>query len=199
MGNKKSNEQYNQSQQAYNQANAAVAQIQPTAEQKAISDDAFKDYQQLRSGDVSQNPMIAAYLQRSASARRRAQSATPMGDASLAMRIANPTLIAQNRDMLNRQSEQADAENVTDLAAQAEQAAVNRVYGYGDTVMSAAGARASGYRGLSNDAFGRYQYMKQQGSFWSNLGKGILTSAGAAFAGPVGAAAGNAVGKGIFG
>lgn len=175
MGNKKASQAEQQSQQAFAQSQAEVAKIQPTAEAQAVSKDAYGDYQNLRTGDVSKNPLVYNYLQRAGAARRRADTMSPMGDASLASRIANPAFIAQNRDMLNRQAEQTDAQNVTGLAAQAENQAVSRVYGFSDASAGMAGQRAGAYRGLSNDAFGRYQYYKQQGTFWSNLGKTALT------------------------
>jgi hypothetical protein len=64
--------------------------------------------------------------------------------------------------------------------------------------MQAAAMRAGGYQGLANFSWDRYKQYKQEGTFWSNLGKGLISGAGA-FASALGGSAGNNLGASFFG
>lgn len=191
-------------------AKASIADIKPTSEADAVNKGAYEDYVATREGDVSKLPVIAQYKQRAGAARQRAMTSTPLGDASLAARIANPTLIAESRELGDRAAEQQQASDVTGLVQQAQDTAVGRIMGYNQMNLGAASARtqanlgvtgaygqvAGGYNSLANSAYQRYITEKQRGTFWSNLGKGLLSAAGtvASFALPgIGSAIGGVV------
>lgn len=156
------------------QAESAAANIKPTAEASGVNAAAYKDFQTVRGGDISSLPFVAQYLQRAGAARQKAQQTTMTGDASLASRIANPNLVASSREMMDRSFEQQQASDVTDLASQTEESAVARIMGFSGQSMQGYSSQAGIYGGMANNAYERYLRAKQEGGFWSKLGKGLL-------------------------
>ena len=177
--NKQAKDSLAQQQAATQMQMDAAKNIKPTAEAQGVNQAAYSDFNQVRNGDVSKLPFVAQYMQRAGAGRQRAMQTTLTGDASLASRIANPNLLASSREMMDRSAEQDQAGAVTGLAAQTEENAANRIMGFSGQSIGAANAQTQAYAGASNSAYQRYLQAKQEGTFWTKLGRGAMAGLGA--------------------
>jgi hypothetical protein len=164
---------------AYAKQSEAASNIKPTEEAQGVNKAAYEDFNTLRNGDISKLPFVAQYLNRSGQARQKAMSTTLTGDASLASRVANPNLITSSRELMDRSFEQQQATDVTNLASAASNDASNTIMGFSGQQASNYAAQAGVYGQQENSAFQRYLKQKQEGTFWTKLGKGVMSGVGA--------------------
>lgn len=80
---------------------------------------------------------------------------------------------------MDRSFEQQQATDVTNLAGAASQDASNTIMGFSGQQMGGYAAQAGAYGQQENSAFQRYLKQKQEGTFWTKLGKGVLAGVGA--------------------
>lgn len=156
--------------------------IKITPEAQAVLDQSKKDYDAVKSGDVSGVRGITNFLTGVSRARETAARSSPTGAASLAFDNANPNLLAMNKQRLDAISANDVAAGVDQLAKQTEVESANNIMnvsgmkaGIGSNLVNfmfdnariAQGA-AGQSQNMSESAWDRYKFEKSQKPFWQS-------------------------------
>jgi hypothetical protein len=169
-------------------ATKAAEKVQITPEASNVLKKSGEDFNALREGRLTDVPLITNFLNNRAAAGETADRLSATGSAALATDVANPNLIAMNAQKLKSERARDTSSGVSALAADAEDAAVNRI---GSISGMDLGARSSFVNFLfqnaglaqnnvnqsadiSNTAWQRYQFEKQHRTFGQQLLSGAV-------------------------
>lgn len=180
---KKTREAESAANMANAQATAAASNVKLTDEAKGLLSTSSDDFRRARGGDVTQVGAVSNFLQQSARQNEARRRVSPTGAASLAFSNANPTLLAMNSDMLDRQQAQDTALGVTGLAMEAEDTAASRIAALSGMDLSARAQQANFLLANASRAWDRYQFEANKRSFWQDLTLGAVGAAGSVFSG----------------
>lgn len=179
----------------------AVEQVKITPQAQSVLEGAGKDYEALRSGNLTGVSGIMNFLNGVATARQTANRASATGSSALAFDVANPNLLAMNQQRIDADAANQTAAGVDVLAKDAERNAVQDISNISGMDLSAKtgavnfmfdssrlaqgnAALAQGNTNTSNtiaqQAWDRYGMEKQHRGFLQNLALGAVGAAGQA-------------------
>lgn len=182
-------------------ATQAAETVKITPQAQSVLEGAGKDYAALQSGDLRNVPGVMNYLNGIATAKATASRASPTGSAALATDVANPNLLAMNKQRIDAEGANQAASGVDLLARETQRNAVQDITNISGMDLSAkTGAvnfmfqnagLAQGNVGLAQNnanmnsqqagqAWDRYAMEKQHRGFWQNLATSAVAGAGQA-------------------
>lgn len=172
-------------------AQKASEKIQITPEAQKVLTQSGKDFDSIRSGRLTDVPMISNFLNNQAAANETADRESATGIFALAEPAANSNLIAMQREKNKSLRARDTAAGVSALAADAEDAAVGRIGSISGMDLGARSSlvnfmfqnaglaqnNVSQNNDIANTAWQRYQMEKQHRTFGQQLLSGAVAGA----------------------